>query len=99
VLAGCHWPVKRGGEVTAFLDESTQYVTRVDRALQDALQNRPEGATLGELITTLGPQLGDWPRAVDIELMYSLAGHLDWLVAQGRATLDASTHPAHYSAA
>jgi glyoxylase-like metal-dependent hydrolase (beta-lactamase superfamily II) len=99
VLAGCHWPVKRGDEVTAFLDESAQYVTRVDRALQDVLQNRPEGATLGELIATLGPQLGDWTRVVDIDLMYSLAGHLDRLVAQGQVTLDTSTHPVHYSAA
>jgi hypothetical protein len=33
---------------------------------------------------SLGPALGDWPRGVDIELVYALGGHVTRWVALGR---------------
>jgi glyoxylase-like metal-dependent hydrolase (beta-lactamase superfamily II) len=95
-LAGCHWPVKRGPEVAAFLDESRRFVERAEQVLLAELDRRAEGATLGELIGAAGPQLGDWPRSVDIELMYALNGNLERLIDQGRVKASEGETPRRY---
>jgi NAD(P)-dependent dehydrogenase (short-subunit alcohol dehydrogenase family)/glyoxylase-like metal-dependent hydrolase (beta-lactamase superfamily II) len=96
-LAGCHWPLRQGpAAVRAFLDESQQFVDKAGGALLAALAGQPDGLTLGQLITAIGPQLGDWPRAADQELRYALAGHLQHLVAQGRVTADRSDTPTRF---
>ncbi len=96
-LAGCHWPVARGAAaITAFLDETEQFVERAERVLLGALAAASGGLTLGELIAAAGPQLGRWPRAADPELVYALAGHMDHLEAQGRVAADHSRAPVRY---
>jgi len=80
-LATCHWPLKRGCAVQGFLAESLAFVQRTEQLLLDDLRNSPAGCTLRELILHLGPELGGWPRSVDTELVYALAGHLQSLVS------------------
>lgn len=94
-LAGCHWPVKRSGEVEAFLDESQQFVEKADTLLLAEL-DRCGMATLQELITSVGPQLGGWPREVDHELKYAVNGHMEHLETQGRVIADRSSFPITY---
>lgn len=79
---GCHWPVKRNGEIAQFCQESRDFVDRTDRLLMELLA-KPH--SLREICTSLGPSLGDWPRGSDIELVYVLAGHLRRLVENGTA--------------
>jgi glyoxylase-like metal-dependent hydrolase (beta-lactamase superfamily II) len=95
-LAGCHWPVKRGSEIDAFLDESQQFVEKADLLLLAELDRRGN-ATLKELIASVGPQLGGWPREVDHELKYALNGNMDHLVTEGRVVAERSTYPVQYS--
>jgi glyoxylase-like metal-dependent hydrolase (beta-lactamase superfamily II) len=78
---GCHWPVKEGSQVSAFCSESRQFVDRVDRLLAESLKHP---RSLREICLSLGPVLGDWPRQVDIELVYALGGHLARSVGLGR---------------
>lgn len=77
---GCHWPVKRGKEVAAFCRESRDFVDRADRLLIERLAT-PH--SLREACNAIGPGLGDWPRANDIDLASALAGHLRRLVRSG----------------
>lgn len=77
---GCHWPLKRSGEIAAFCQESRDFVRKTDTLLRVALCI-PH--TVRELCHALGPQLGKWPRDVDIELVYLLDGHLKQLVSGG----------------
>jgi glyoxylase-like metal-dependent hydrolase (beta-lactamase superfamily II) len=95
MLAGCHWPVKHGAEIDEFLDESQQFVEKADLLLLAEL-DRQGGTSLQELINILGPQLGDWPRAVDHELKYALNGNMEHLVAHGRVLADHSVSPVQY---
>lgn len=95
-LLGCHWPVKRGAEVDAFLDESAQFVALAEDVLRAALAAQPEGVTLRELIAAAGPRLGAWPRAVDGELVYALAGHMERMEALGTVTVEESGGLARY---
>jgi len=91
-----HWPDKHGSEIAAFLDETAQYVHTADQLVRAEIAAHPEGLTLQEIITALSPRLGDWPRAIDIDLMYSLAAHLDQLAAQGVIIPDPTTRPVCY---
>ncbi len=96
-LAGCHWSIKRGAEVEAFLDETEQFVELADRVLLAELDRRRRGATLRELIDAVSPKLGAWPRSVDLELMYALSGNMDRMVALGQVVADAGPGPIRYS--
>ncbi len=82
---GCHWPVKRGVKIGQFCAESRQFVQKADHLLRKLLI---EPHTLKEICLKLGPQLGQWPRAVDTELMYALNGHLERLVERGLARFE-----------
>jgi glyoxylase-like metal-dependent hydrolase (beta-lactamase superfamily II) len=99
MLAGCHWPVATGPEVATFLDESEEFTHLAERALMDELARRPAGASLRELIDAVGPRLGDWPRAVDVELVYALSGHMDHLTQQGKLWEVSTPRPIRYKAA
>jgi glyoxylase-like metal-dependent hydrolase (beta-lactamase superfamily II) len=83
-LHGCHWPPQRGPDVFSFIDETRDYVRRTDRAVRDALE---QPRTLAGLIEQVNLQL-DHPWPVDLagELVYSVHGHAEWLVARGLAT-------------
>lgn len=80
---GCHWPVKRGGEVAAFCDESRDFVHQAESLILGELKTSPAGLTLSELCARCGPLLGAWPAAVHHELCYAFAGHLDDLESRG----------------
>lgn len=70
---GCHWPIKRNGEIREFCRESRNFVERADQLLTQQLSTP---RSLRELCIELGPALGDWPRTTDLELVYALNGHL-----------------------
>lgn len=80
---GCHWPVKRGAQVEAFCDESRDFVQKAESLILAELKASPAGLTLSELCARCGPALGSWPAAMNHELCYAFAGHLDDLEARG----------------
>lgn len=83
-LHGCHWPPARGTEVAAFIAETRDYVGYIDRLVRLSLV---EPLTLEELIWSVNRQLDPrWPEEIAPELVYSLHGHVEWLVAVGAAT-------------
>jgi len=83
-LHGCHWPAARGDEVAAFIAETRDYVERIDGLVQACLA---EPLTLDGLITCVNRQLDPtWPDEVAPELVYSIHGHAERLVALGAAT-------------
>ena len=94
-LAGCHWPVKRSKEIEAFLDETEQFVELAENVVLRLLAGCPS-MTLRELIAVAGIELGDWPRDMDRELVYALAGHMDQLTARGVVQADSTVFPVKY---
>jgi len=83
-LHGCHWPAARGDDVAAFIAESRDYVEHVDGLVRACLT---EPLTLDALIACVNRRLGSpWPDEIATELVYSLHGHVERLVALGAAT-------------
>ena len=82
VIAGCHWPVQHGQEVETFLDETEQFVNLAENVVMRLLAGRTS-ITLQVLIAAAGAELGGWPRNMDKELVYALAGHMDQLTERG----------------
>jgi len=80
---GCHWPVKRGKEIWEFCTETREFVQKAERLLLASLET-PK--SLRELCLEQGPLLGDWPRSADIDLSFSLSGHLSSLKSRGLIT-------------
>ena len=74
---GCHWPIKHGAEISDFCRESRDFVEYAERML---LADLATPHTLREICARLGPVLGAWPRATDLELVYALYGHLRQLL-------------------
>ena len=96
ILAGAHWPLQRGDEVAAFLAESRNFVERADHGILNELRRAAEPLTLREIIERVGPRLGDWPAAVNIELVYAFAGHMEHLVDTTQVLHIADSHPIRY---
>ena len=67
----CHWPLKKGHEIAEFCQETRAFVERAELLLR-----RSGIKDLSTACLQLGPQLGDWPDAIHLELAYALAGHL-----------------------
>jgi glyoxylase-like metal-dependent hydrolase (beta-lactamase superfamily II) len=83
-LHGCHWPAARGDEVAAFIAETRGYVAHVDGLVRGCLA---EPLTLDALIACVNRQLDEpWPDEIAPELVYSVHGHAERLVALGAAT-------------
>jgi glyoxylase-like metal-dependent hydrolase (beta-lactamase superfamily II) len=83
-LHGCHWPAARGDEVAAFIAETRDYVKRVDDLVSVCLS---EPLTLDALIACVNERLeSPWPDELAPELVYSVHGHAERLVALGGAT-------------
>jgi glyoxylase-like metal-dependent hydrolase (beta-lactamase superfamily II) len=84
-LHGCHWPAARGPEeVSSFLAETRAYVEHVDGLVRACLS---EPLNLEALIACVNRRLdGPWPDEIAPELVYSLHGHVERLVARGEAT-------------
>jgi glyoxylase-like metal-dependent hydrolase (beta-lactamase superfamily II) len=83
-LHGCHWPAAHGPEVAAFIAETRDYVEQVDGLVRACLA---EALTLNELIACVNRRLdAPWPEEIAPELVYSLHGHVERLVARGAAS-------------
>jgi glyoxylase-like metal-dependent hydrolase (beta-lactamase superfamily II) len=67
----CHWPIKKGQQIAEFCQETGAFVQRAERLLKST-----DIADLREACLKLGPQLGNWPEPIHLELAYALAGHL-----------------------
>ena len=91
---GCHWPVRRGAEIAAFCAESRGYVEQAERLIIAAMA-APK--TLKELCLEVGPRLGSWPEAVNLEHCYAFGGHLQRLLGLGRIA-DLGDSPRRYQA-
>jgi glyoxylase-like metal-dependent hydrolase (beta-lactamase superfamily II) len=84
-LHGCHWPAQRGDEVAAFIAETREYVDHVDGLVHSSLEVEP--CTLEALMKRVNEQLDSpWPDEIAPELVYSVHGHAERLVALGTAT-------------
>ena len=84
-LHGSHWPAQRGDEVTAFVAETRAYAERIDELVVAGLGDQP--LTLRSLIGRVNEQLDEpWPEHLELELVYSIHGHVERLVERGRAT-------------
>jgi glyoxylase-like metal-dependent hydrolase (beta-lactamase superfamily II) len=82
-LHGCHWPAARGAEVSAFIADTRAYVGQIDALVRACLA---EPLTLEGLIGCVNRRLeAPWPDEVAPELVYSLHGHAERLVALGEA--------------
>jgi glyoxylase-like metal-dependent hydrolase (beta-lactamase superfamily II) len=83
-LHGCHWPAARGPEVGAFIAETRDYVQQLDDLVRASLA---QPLTLDGLIARVNGQLSaPWPDEIAPELVYSVHGHAERLVALGAAT-------------
>jgi len=85
-----HWPALHGKEVGAFLDESRKFVLTTDSLLQAYFRGHHGGITLKQILTDLGPKLGDWPTDTAAFLQFALYGHLVRLQQQGVIHQDTS---------
>ena len=84
-LHGCHWPPQRGDEVAAFIGETRDYVDHLDGLVRDVLNAQP--LALSDLVSRVNDRLRPpWPEAVAPELVYSIHGHAERLVARGEAS-------------
>jgi glyoxylase-like metal-dependent hydrolase (beta-lactamase superfamily II) len=83
-LHGCHWPAARGDAVAAFIAETREYVEHVDGLVRACLA---QPRTLDALIECVNQRLDPpWPNEIAPELVYSVHGHVDRLMALGAAT-------------
>jgi glyoxylase-like metal-dependent hydrolase (beta-lactamase superfamily II) len=92
-LLTCHWPVKRGAAVGEFLVESLAFVKDAEHAILGCIEAASDGLTLQQVIQAVGPVLGAWPRHVDSELVYAIAGHMEDLQSRGLVAAIPGTHP------
>lgn len=95
-LVGCHWDIMRGAEVGAFLDASQAYVERLDELLLAELKQRPQGATLRELLYAIGARLSEGRAVSELELVFTCAANMDHLAATARVVAEESQHPVRY---
>ena len=85
---GCHWPVKKDGQIAEFCSESRNFVDKAD-TLMLSLLTKPH--SLREICEQLGPQLGEWPRPVDMELVPALDGHIKRGLSRGKLRANVRT--------
>lgn len=97
MLAGAHWPLQRGDEVAAFLAESRRFVETAEAAIIAELEQSSAALSLREIIERVGPELGDWPSAVTIELVYAFAGHLERLQRFRQVEIVSTGPPLRYA--
>jgi glyoxylase-like metal-dependent hydrolase (beta-lactamase superfamily II) len=71
LYVSCHWPLKKGAEIGEFCQETREFVEHAEMLVRSAGTEN-----LSELCEKLGPRLGQWPKPVNRELAFALAGHL-----------------------
>jgi glyoxylase-like metal-dependent hydrolase (beta-lactamase superfamily II) len=81
-LASAHWPVQRGSDVAAFIQESKNFCLHVEARLL-ALARSGAKFTLREAIDRVGRTLGSWPDATNQDFSYGMAGNLHCLTQRG----------------
>ncbi len=86
LLLTSHYPVYAGSEVTSFLDESAQFTERVETAMRGALRASDGPLGMVEIATAASADLGDWPPAAALALLFPMAGHLERLIHSGSVT-------------
>lgn len=82
-LLTCHYPVMRGPEVAAFLDDSLAWSVRAEEITRRLLREAEGPLSLADAIDRADPLLG--PFAAPRELQWALVAHLDWAVEYGEA--------------
>lgn len=88
-----HWPAKIGPEIGAFLVESRAFVTAMDAAIEDRLE---DAATLRDLCEYVDTRLGPF-GADPVNLMFAVHGHLRRLLGRGRVSLlDPAARPLRF---
>lgn len=91
-----HWPMRSGGEVLAFLEESRRFVETVDEVVRARLT---EPATLAEVCEEVQLHAGPWDSESKM-LMFAVCGHLRRLIRRGVVeAVDATAAPRRYRAA
>lgn len=84
LLLPAHLPPLFGSAATAFLDESDEFVTRLDAAIRAVFAVRDGVVELGELCTLAAEHVGAWPSGATIPAMaFPVVGHVERLVAEG----------------
>jgi len=96
VLYSGHWPTMRGEEVRDFIAESRQTVELLDRVILRSLESNLSGRTMKELIDAVAQAVGDWPKECWTVAMFSVKGHMDRLVQQGKARASRDRHPVRW---
>ena len=81
--SGAHWPVMRGADIGAFLDDSKTYALHVEQLLLGAVQGHAHGVTLRTLVAELKPKVGTWPAEQDHNLAFPMHGNLRRLEDRG----------------
>jgi len=74
-----HWPTRSGPEVLAFLDESREFVARVDSVLTPLLE-RP--VTLADACREVQAEVGPWASEPEM-LRFAVSGHLRRMLREG----------------
>ena len=97
ILLASHEPVLRGRDVAGLLDASRGFAERLDGMVQEALARARW--TLEDLAMELGPRCGDWPAEAHPIMRFPLLGHLERLVASGRARAEREQDRLVYEAA
>lgn len=72
-----HYPVLRGPEVADFLQESREFVNRLESQLIRELSSAKSARTARQLIENLSPRLGSWTAEAGIYLDFPVVGHLE----------------------
>jgi glyoxylase-like metal-dependent hydrolase (beta-lactamase superfamily II) len=81
-----HWPAYRGPAVQEFLAQCHAFLGCVEQQIDLALERRPAGISLRDMIEECGPALGKWPPANRWLLMYPFHGHLTLREERGHVT-------------
>lgn len=84
LLLPAHIPPLSGSATTEFLDESDEFVTRLDAAIRAVFAERDGVVELDELCTLAAEHVGTWPSEATVPAMaFPVVGHVDRLVAEG----------------
>lgn len=89
-----HWPTFEGAEIAGFLDESRAFVSSLDEALLEVME---QPVTLLEVCAELDARLGPF-GGEPVNLMFAVHGHLRRLCRAGRAAVvDTTAAPLRFN--
>jgi glyoxylase-like metal-dependent hydrolase (beta-lactamase superfamily II) len=99
LLLTAHYPTMDARAGIAFLDETREFVDRLEAALDKLFGDATHALTLAEAVHLLNAIVGEWPKeGTEGALAFPVVGHLERWVDQGRlARHDRGTEPAAWS--